>query len=46
VLGGGSGDFTINMTDRYPQPKLDKLIDRLSLLIGTATSTLEGDPAR
>lgn len=34
------------MTDRYPQPKLDKLIDRLSVLIGTATSALESDPSR
>ena len=34
------------MTDQYPQPKLDKLINRLSLLIGAATDTLEGDPAR
>lgn len=34
------------MTDQYPQPKLDKLIDRLSVLIGAATATLESDPDR
>jgi len=34
------------MTDRYPQPKLDRLIERLSLLIGQATATLESDPER
>lgn len=34
------------MTDRVPQPKLDKLIHRLSLLIGAATDTLEADPGQ
>ena len=34
------------MTDQYPQPKLDNLIHRLSILIGTATSALEDDTSR
>lgn len=34
------------MTDQYPQPKLDKLISRLSILIGTATTALEEDMSR
>lgn len=34
------------MTDQYPQPKLDKLINRLSILIGAATDALETDPDR
>lgn len=32
--------------DPMPQPALDRLIRRLSLLIGTATSALEGDPSQ
>lgn len=34
------------MTDAVPQPALDRLIRRLSVLIGTATSELEQDMAR
>lgn len=34
------------MTDKHPQPKLDKLIERLSILIGTATDALEADQSR
>lgn len=34
------------MTDKHPQPKLDKLISRLSVLIGTATDALEADQSR
>lgn len=34
------------MTDQYPQPRLDKLIARLSILIGTATSALQEDMSR
>ncbi len=34
------------MTDKHPQPKLDRLIGRLSLFIGQATDTLESDPER
>lgn len=32
------------MTDKLPQPILDRLIHRLSVLIGAATSALETDP--
>lgn len=34
------------MTDKHPQPKLDRLIKRLSVLIGMATSALEADQSR
>jgi hypothetical protein len=34
------------MTDAIPQPALDRLVRRLSLLIGTATSALERDPSQ
>lgn len=34
------------MTDPTSQPALDRLVRRLSLLIGTATRTLESNPAR
>jgi hypothetical protein len=34
------------VTDQYPQPKLDKLTQRLSVLIGAATDALESDPDR
>lgn len=34
------------MTDPTPQPKLDKLMRRLTVLIGVATAELEADPAR
>jgi hypothetical protein len=34
------------MTDATPQPALDRLVRRLSLLIGTATSALERDPSQ
>ena len=34
------------MTDQYPQPKLDQLIKRLSILIGASTETLATDPDR
>lgn len=34
------------MTDQYPQPKLDRLTARLTVLIGQATSALETDPDR
>jgi hypothetical protein len=34
------------MTDPTPQPSLDRLVRRLTLLIGAATQTLEGDMAR
>ena len=34
------------MTDRHPQPSLDRLIVRLSRLIGAATDALERDPAQ
>ena len=34
------------MTDQYPQPKLDKLVTRLSVLISAATDALESDPDR
>lgn len=34
------------MTDPTPQPALDRLIRRLSLLIGTATTELEQDTSR
>ncbi len=34
------------MTDPTPQPKLDRLIRRLTLLIGTATAALEREPGK
>jgi len=34
------------VTDQYPQPKLDRLIERLSSLIRQATATIESDPER
>lgn len=34
------------MTDPTPQPALDRLMQRLSVLIGTATQALERDPSQ
>lgn len=34
------------MTDQYPQPRLDKLVERLSVLIGVSTEKLQDDPDR